>query len=55
MGTAGFIAGLFRLMNIFARTIGGIFGDKAGIRFGLRGRVIFLGAVLLLEGIALMG
>ena len=54
VGTAGIIAGLFGLMNIFARTLGGIFGDKAGIRFGLRGRVAFLGFVLLLEGIALI-
>lgn len=54
VGTAGLIAGLFGLMNIFARTLGGIFGDKAGIRFGLKGRVMFLGAVLLIEGIALI-
>ena len=52
--TAGLIAGLFGMMNIFARTLGGIFGDKAGIKFGLRGRVMFLGVVLLLEGIALI-
>jgi NNP family nitrate/nitrite transporter-like MFS transporter len=52
--TAGLIAGLFGLMNIFARTLGGIFGDKFGIKFGLKGRVMFLGVVLLLEGFALM-
>lgn len=52
--TAGLIAGLFGLMNIFARSMGGYFGDKAGIRFGLKGRVRFLFAVLLLEGFALM-
>ena len=54
VGAAGLIAGLFGLMNIFARTLGGMFGDKAGIKFGLRGRVMFLGTVLLLEGIALI-
>ena len=54
VGTAGLIAGLFGLMNIFARTLGGLFGDKAGIKFGLRGRVMFLGVVLLLEGVALI-
>ncbi|MYD65359.1 MAG: MFS transporter [Chloroflexi bacterium] len=54
VGMAGLIAGLFGLMNLFARTLGGIFGDFAGVRFGLRGRVLFLGVVLLLEGIALM-
>ena len=54
VGLAGVVAGLFGLMNIFARTTGGFFGDRAGIRFGLRGRVLFLGGVLLMEGIALM-
>ena len=28
--TAGLIAGLFGLMNLFARTLGGFFGDKFG-------------------------
>ena len=27
--------GLFGMMNIFARTLGGVFGDKFGIKFGL--------------------
>ena len=52
--TAGLIAGLFGLMNLFARTTGGMLGDKFGIRFGLKGRVMFLGVVLLIEGIALI-
>lgn len=52
--TAGLIAGLFGLMNLFARSLGGFFGDKAGIRWGLKGRVAFLGIVLLIEGIALV-
>ena len=51
---AGLIAGLFGLMNIFARTMGGMLGDRAGIRAGLKGRVFFLGVVLLLEGFALL-
>jgi NNP family nitrate/nitrite transporter-like MFS transporter len=51
---AGLIAGLFGLMNLFARTLGGIVGDRASIRYGLRGRVLVLGAVLLLEGVALV-
>ena len=54
IGMAGLIAGLFGLMNLFARTLGGAFGDLAGVRFGLRGRVMFLGVVLFLEGIALL-
>ena len=53
VGLAGLIAGLFGLTNLFARTLGGIIGDKVGIRFGLRGRTLFLGRMLLLEGIAL--
>jgi MFS transporter, NNP family, nitrate/nitrite transporter len=52
--TAGLIAGLFGLMNIFARTLGGVFSDMIAVRSGLRGRVAFMGAVLLLEGIALV-
>jgi NNP family nitrate/nitrite transporter-like MFS transporter len=48
------IAGLFGLMNIFARTLGGVVGDRAGIKWGLRGRVGFMGGVLLAEGFALM-
>lgn len=54
VATAGLIAGLFGLMNLFARTLGGVFGDRAGIRYGLRGRVGFLGAVIFVEGLALM-
>lgn len=52
--TAGFVASLFGLMNIFARTLGGVFGDKMGIQYGLKGRVYFLGIITLLEGIALV-
>lgn len=54
IAAAGGIAGLFGLMNLFARTMGGILGDRAGIRFGLRGRVAFLGTVLLIGGVALI-
>lgn len=52
--TAGLIAGLFGLMNIFARSLGGIFGDKIGVKYGLKGRVVFLGFVILIEGLALI-
>jgi MFS transporter, NNP family, nitrate/nitrite transporter len=54
LGTAGLIAGLFGMMNLFARTLGGMFGDRAGMRWGLKGRVAFLGGALLLEGVALI-
>ncbi len=52
--TAGAIAASFGLMNIFARTLGGIFGDNFGSIWGLRGRTFWLFIVLLGEGIALM-
>ncbi len=52
--TAGLFASLFGLMNIFARTTGGIVGDKFGGRWGLRGRVTWLFLALFCEGIALM-
>ncbi|MFA5327818.1 MAG: MFS transporter [Prolixibacteraceae bacterium] len=52
--TAGLIAGLFGLMNLFARSLGGILGDKSGIKWGLKGRVYFLFFSLLFEGLALM-
>ena len=51
---AGVIAGTFGMMNIFARALGGVFGDKAGKRFGLKGRIFILGAFLLCEGLGLM-
>jgi NNP family nitrate/nitrite transporter-like MFS transporter len=52
--TAGLIAGLFGLMNIFARSLGGIFSDMFAKRMGLKGRVLFLFGVLFLEGWALI-
>jgi len=52
--TAGAIAASFGLMNIFARTLGGIFGDNFGAMWGLKGRSFWLFIVLLGEGIALM-
>lgn len=51
---AGLIAGLFGMMNIFARALGGIFGDKAGKKYGLRGRITILGVFLLCEGLGIM-
>ncbi len=52
--TAGIIASLFGLMNIFARTLGGVYSDRFAKNYGLGGRVKFLFAVLLLEGLALL-
>ena len=51
--TAGNLVLSFALMNIFARTLGGFFGDKFGKLKGLRGRVLFLAVILVVEGIML--
>ena len=52
--TAGNIVLSFALMNIFARTLGGFFGDKFGKLKGLRGRVLFLAGILAVQGAMLM-
>ncbi len=54
VGTAGLIASSFGLMNLFARTLGGLFGDRFGEKWGLSGRVKWLFMVLFCEGLALM-
>jgi NNP family nitrate/nitrite transporter-like MFS transporter len=51
---AGFWAGIFGGMNLFARALGGIVSDKVGRRWGMRGKGILLAVVLLLEGCGLM-
>ncbi len=51
---AGLMAGCFGLMNLFARTVGGLVGDRFGQRFGLSGRVKWLFVVVFCEGLALM-
>jgi NNP family nitrate/nitrite transporter-like MFS transporter len=51
---AGTLAGIFGFMNIFARALGGIFSDKIGKAFGLKGKGLFLGAMLLLEGLGII-
>lgn len=51
---AGVVASLFGLMNLFARSLGGILSDKINFTHGLRGRVLFLFGCTFLEGIALI-
>jgi NNP family nitrate/nitrite transporter-like MFS transporter len=51
---AGMFAASFGLMNLFARTLGGFFGDTFGKRWGLKGRVYWLAVALACEGVALM-
>lgn len=52
--SAGLWAGVFGLMNLFARALGGIFADRIGKSYGMRGKGILLAGVLLLEGIGLI-
>jgi NNP family nitrate/nitrite transporter-like MFS transporter len=52
--SAGFWAGIFGGMNLFARALGGIVSDKVGNRFGMRGKGLLLGSVLMLEGLGLL-
>ncbi len=51
---AGAAAMLFGLMNVFARTLGGWFGDLFGGRSGLKGRVRWLFVAVFCEGLCLM-
>jgi len=51
---AGFWAGIFGFMNLFARALGGIVSDKVGKKFGMRGKGLLLAGVLLLEGLGLI-
>ncbi len=51
---AGLIAASFGLMNLFARTLGGVFGDKCGSMWGLSGRVKWLFVTLFFEGLLLI-
>jgi NNP family nitrate/nitrite transporter-like MFS transporter len=51
---AGALAGIFGFMNIFARALGGIFSDKVGKRYGLKGKGLLLAGFLVLEGIGII-
>ncbi|HWB27528.1 MAG TPA: MFS transporter [Chitinophagaceae bacterium] len=52
--SAGFWAGIFGMMNLFARALGGIVSDRVGKKSGMRGKGILLAAMLLLEGVGLI-
>jgi len=51
---AGLIAGLFGLMNLFARSIGGITSDVMAKKYGMRGRLWAFFIILFLESLALI-
>jgi len=54
LAAAGALAACFGLMNLFARTLGGVFGDRFGAKYGLRGRVRWLAVSIAVEGLALI-
>eukprot|EP00605_Chrysophyceae_sp_TOSAG23-4_P002047 GSChrysophyteH1.ASY1.ANO1.2268.1 assembled CDS len=49
--SAGMIASLFGLMNLFARSLGGILSDYMGERRGMQGRLWVQAGTLVMEGI----
>jgi MFS transporter, NNP family, nitrate/nitrite transporter len=51
---AGVLASLIGMMNLFARALGGIAGDWAGSRWGLRGRSRLLGLTIFVEGLLMV-
>ncbi len=51
---AGALASIFGCMNLFARALGGIFSDKVGRQYGLRGKGLLLAVFLVLEGLGIM-
>ncbi|MCM5526938.1 NarK family nitrate/nitrite MFS transporter [Parasegetibacter sp. NRK P23] len=52
--SAGFWAGVFGFMNLFARALGGVFADRVGRNYGMKGKGLLLAGVLLLEGLGLV-
>ncbi len=54
LAAAGAMAAVFGLMNLFARTLGGISSDLFGSQWGLHGRVMWLFIALFCEGVTLM-
>ncbi len=51
---AGMAAGIFGLLALFARALGGIVSDKVAIQKGLDGRTKVLFALIMLEGLFLI-
>jgi len=54
VGAAGMAAASFGLMNLFARSLGGMASDRIGARRGIPGRLMVLGTMLVCQGIALL-
>jgi NNP family nitrate/nitrite transporter-like MFS transporter len=54
LASAGLIAGLFGGLALFARALGGVASDWVARRSGLKGRAVFLGIILGLQGLAMI-
>ncbi len=52
--TAGICAGIFGMINIFARPLGGIVADKIGKVYGFSGKNLLLALLLILEGVGII-
>lgn len=52
--SAAAIASIFGWMNLFARGLGGFFGDILNVKLGMRGRLLFQTGVLTLQGISII-
>ena len=52
--TAGICVGIFGMINIFARPLGGIVADKIGKVYGFSGKNLLLALLLILEGIGII-
>lgn len=51
---AGILAGVFGLMNLFARAAGGILADAVGNKYGLKGKGLLLAGLLVFEGFGIV-
>ncbi len=51
---AGICAGIFGMINIFARPLGGIVADKVGKKYGFSGKNLLLALLLILEGVGII-
>ncbi len=52
--SAGIVASMFGMMNLFARALGGMVSDRCNRRWGLKGRSRLLGFTIGAEGLAMV-